>query len=56
MSLARRNLLREAERVLARHPHLYQRDPGSGAGNCWCGASDRDSIHLTTQERRDARR
>lgn len=25
--------------------HLYQRGPNSGAGNCWCGRDQRDSIH-----------
>ena len=30
--------------------HSYAPDPASGAGNCWCGASDRDSIHRTASD------
>ena len=29
--------------LIMRHP--YQRDPGSGAGNCWCGRHQSHSLH-----------
>lgn len=34
--------------VLVRHP--YQRDPYSGAGNCWCGRHARSSLHSVVLE------
>lgn len=29
--------------ILVRHP--FDREPRSGAGNCWCGRDQRSSIH-----------
>lgn len=26
-------------------PHPYERDPASGAGNCWCGDHQSSRIH-----------
>jgi len=26
-------------------PHPYEADPFSGAGNCWCGRSERATLH-----------
>jgi hypothetical protein len=31
-------------------PHPFEADPSSGAGNCKCGASDRDSVHVPLEQ------
>lgn len=34
--------------VIVHHP--YQRHPGSGAGNCWCGRAQSSKLHIVTLE------
>lgn len=34
--------------VLVAHP--YERDPHSGAGNCWCGRHEGSTLHQVVME------
>ncbi len=41
----RANALHILSNAVALRKHPYDRDPASGAGNCWCGRGQRAKLH-----------